>query len=452
VTLIAATRAPGPRTPAAQHQQPSPPRTSWRDSGLAYLAPLDGMRGLAVPLVFGGHFAATWFPGALFALDVLFVLSGYFVTRLLLLEHERYGASDLHVFYVRRALRVLSALFVVVAVLTFLAVLLPPRVPSAGPLVSATCYRVRGRLPRVPPFASASSDCVAVVLNYDNAGFTQVAVRAVLGQDPAPAVVVVDNGSRTHERALLRAVLPDGVDLLELPENLGVPGGLGPGLQRALDARADRVLIVLNDTALEPGALALLHRCLDDDPRLGAVAPLQVRYDDPEVVVTTGSRLHRAPWLVSARDSGRQREQVQRKSPVEPDYLDFTCLLVRSQVLRQVGLPRAEFRFYWDDAEWGTRVRRAGWRLAVEPRAVVRHRVSGTLSADKGSTATYYQYRNRLLAKRRLDGRAGVARVLAQEPVLLLARALARGSDGGGTRLQARAAWDYLRRAPYPPM
>lgn len=303
--------------------------------------------------------------------------------------------------------------------------------------------------PRGEPEPAATT---AVVLNYNNAGFTEAAVAAVLDQDPAPAVVVVDNGSREHERALLRAVLPDGVDLLELPDNRGVPGGLAPGLQRALDAGSERVLIVLNDTALEPGALALLHQRLDGDRRLGAVAPLQVRYDNPDVVVTAGSRLHRGPWLVSARDAGRRREQVQRESPGEPDYLDFTCLLVRGRVLREVGLPRAEFRFYWDDAEWGTRVRRAGWRLTVEPHAVVHHRVSGTLSADKGSTATYYQYRNRLLAKRRLDGRLGVARVLAQEPVLLLGRALARGSDGGGTRLQARAAWDYLRRAPYPPM
>ncbi len=313
-----------------------------------------------------------------------------------------------------------------------------------------------GRLRTVtthPPDARDRGGCRAVVLNYNNAAYTAVAVAAVLAQQPAPrGVVVIDNGSRPDELANLRRVLPHGVGVIALPTNLGIPGALGAGLREALASGATSVLVLLNDTELEPEALALLQARLDADPRLGAMAPLQVRYDDPEVVVTTGSRLHRAPWLVSARDAGRRREQVQRESPGEPDYLDFTCLLVRSQVLREVGLPRAEFRFYWDDAEWGTRVRRAGWRLAVEPRAVVRHRVSGTLSADKGSTATYYQYRNRLLAKRRLDGRAGVARVLAQEPVLLLARALARGSDGGGTRLQARAAWDYLRRAPYPPM
>jgi len=294
---------------------------------------------------------------------------------------------------------------------------------------------------------------VAVLLNYNNAGYTRVAVDAVLGQEPPPAeTIVVDNGSSAGARDEIADVLPPGVTLLQLADNRGVPGGLEPGLSHALADGATSVLIVLNDTQLEAGALRRLSDRLAGDPRLGAVAPLQVRFDDPETVVTSGSRLHRATWLVSARDAGRPRADVQREQPVEPDYLDFTCLLVRASVLREVGLPRPDFRFYWDDTEWGVRVRRAGWRLAVDPQAVVRHRVSGTLSASKGSTATYYQYRNRLLAKQRLDGLPGIARVLAQEPFLLLARALVSGADGGGTRLQARAAVDFLTRRPYPPL
>jgi len=314
---------------------------------------------------------------------------------------------------------------------------------SSPPLPGATV----GHVPCATP------SLAAVILNYNNAAYTSVAVGACLDQEPPPVgVTVVDNGSGEEERARLRGALPDAVDIVQLPENRGIPGGLGAGLRRALDGGAERVLILLNDTQLEPGALALLTRRLDAEPRLGAVAPLQVRFDDPETVVTSGSSVQRGPWLVSARDAGRARAEVQDEQPGEPDYLDFTCLLVRARVLREVGLPREEFRFYWDDMEWGTRVRRAGWSLAVEPRAVVRHRVSGTLSASKGDTATYYQYRNRLLAKHRLDGRAGLARVLAQEPFLLAARALVRGGDGGGTRLQARAALDFLRHRPYPPL
>lgn len=293
--------------------------------------------------------------------------------------------------------------------------------------------------------------CIAVVLNYNNTRFTSVAVRALTGQSQPPErVVVVDNGSSDDQLSELRAELAGDIVVIELPENRGIPGGLAPGIQWGLHRGADTILIVLNDTELERDALALLQGRLVAEPRLGAVAPLQVRFDDPEVVVTSGSRLDKVTWLVSAHDGGRSRREVQSAGARRPDYLDFTCLLVRSQVLREVGLPWEGFRFYWDDAEWGLRVRRAGWHLGVAVDAVVRHRVSGTLSASKGSVATYYQYRNRLVAKRRLDGRLGVARLLAQEPLLLAARALVRRGDGGGTRLQARAAIDFLRRGAYP--
>lgn len=296
------------------------------------------------------------------------------------------------------------------------------------------------------------TDVFAVLLNFDNADYTEVAARAVLAQDPPPELLVLDNGSRAGVVDELHRRLPDGVGVLALSQNLGVPGALAEGMRVSLARGAWATLVILNDTALEPGGLSALSRRLRDDPRLGAVGPLQVRFDDPECVVTAGSRLHRLPWLVSRRWPGRRRQEVQGRTVPAPDYLDFTCLLVRNEVLRLVGPPRAEFRFYWDDAEWGVRVRRAGWTLAVEPAAVVRHRVSGTLDRRQGGVATYYQYRNRLRAKRVLDGRAGAARVVAQEPLLLVARALLRGADGGGTRLQARALRDFLRGRPYPPM
>jgi len=66
VTLIAATRTLQARgRPPRSTNSPPRPAPLGRDSGLAYFAPLDGMRGLAVLLVFGGHFAATWLCGQL---------------------------------------------------------------------------------------------------------------------------------------------------------------------------------------------------------------------------------------------------------------------------------------------------------------------------------------------------------------------------------------------------
>jgi peptidoglycan/LPS O-acetylase OafA/YrhL len=81
---------------------------------LGYRPALDGVRALAITLVVLRH--ATGFPadGAL-GVDIFFVLSGFLITSLLLDERVRYGAVSLKNFYRRRALRLLPALFVVLA-------------------------------------------------------------------------------------------------------------------------------------------------------------------------------------------------------------------------------------------------------------------------------------------------------------------------------------------------
>jgi len=78
---------------------------------------LDGLRGIAVILVIGSH---AWIPGfglgAPAGVTLFFVLSGFLITSLLVSERERTGRVDLVAFYMRRALRLLPALYAFVLV------------------------------------------------------------------------------------------------------------------------------------------------------------------------------------------------------------------------------------------------------------------------------------------------------------------------------------------------
>lgn len=292
---------------------------------------------------------------------------------------------------------------------------------------------------------------LAVVLNYDNVVYTEECVRSLLDQQVAGLrVVVVDNGSKQGTADELRRRLGGEVDVLALERNQGIPGALNHGLLLGMSGAHRAVLVMMNDTALEPGGVAALLATLDRHPQVGAVSPLQVRYDEPDIVVSAGSRLRRLAWLTATVSAGRARDEVVGDGVVLADYLDFTCILIRADALVRVGLPDPRFRFYWEDVDWGVRCRRGGWRLAVDPAAVVRHRMGGTLGGTRGTTGDYYQQRNRLLSKRTLDGRWGIARLVALEPAVLLARALTRGTDGGGLLTQWRALRDFVLGRPYP--
>ena len=80
-----------------------------------YLPGLDGLRALAVIAVVIFHLAPGLLPGGFIGVEVFFVISGYIITRALLAEHDRSGRIALARFWLRRARRLLPALFLLLA-------------------------------------------------------------------------------------------------------------------------------------------------------------------------------------------------------------------------------------------------------------------------------------------------------------------------------------------------
>lgn len=92
-----------------------PPRRAI--SAVPYLPALDGLRALAVVAVIIYHTNRGWLPGGFIGVEVFFVISGYLITLLIIAEHERTGRLDLRQFWIRRARRLLPALFFMLALL-----------------------------------------------------------------------------------------------------------------------------------------------------------------------------------------------------------------------------------------------------------------------------------------------------------------------------------------------
>jgi peptidoglycan/LPS O-acetylase OafA/YrhL len=114
--------------PARRIESPPDQRTS----RLGYLPGLDGLRAISVLAVMafhhyfiGGH-EEGYAPGGFLGVEVFFVVSGYLITALLLAERRDTGGVSLPKFWLRRARRLLPALFVMIAVVVLYAILFLP--------------------------------------------------------------------------------------------------------------------------------------------------------------------------------------------------------------------------------------------------------------------------------------------------------------------------------------
>ena len=124
----------------AQRQAGATPGTP--DVRLPYSPGLDGLRAFAVIAVLLYHADLAWIPGGFLGVEVFFVISGYLITALLLAEWRQRGRIDLKTFWLRRARRLLPALYVLlVATLAFAVVFLPGEIAGLrGDVLAALGY------------------------------------------------------------------------------------------------------------------------------------------------------------------------------------------------------------------------------------------------------------------------------------------------------------------------
>jgi peptidoglycan/LPS O-acetylase OafA/YrhL len=117
-----------------------------------HIPSLDGIRASSFLIVFGSHTLTGWIPGA-FGVTVFFFLSGFLITTLMRVEHEKNGSVNLRHFWLRRALRILPPLYLVVLGSALLALAVyPPGTVHGATLASQLLFYANyyHGLPEVP--------------------------------------------------------------------------------------------------------------------------------------------------------------------------------------------------------------------------------------------------------------------------------------------------------------
>jgi GT2 family glycosyltransferase len=198
-------------------------------------------------------------------------------------------------------------------------------------------------------------------------------------------VIVVDNGSTDGSLALLARDYPE-VRVIPLGENRGFAPGCNVGLRAA---RGDIVVLLNNDTEVDPGWLEAIVAAFERHPEAGSVASKMLLYDRRDHLHTTGDfyRLDGTPGNrgVWQRDEG----QFEREEPVFSACGGSAAY--RRAMLDQIGLLDEAFFFSCEDVDLGWRAQLAGWACVYAPAAVVYHKVSAT---GAGVINSYYDGRN----------------------------------------------------------
>lgn len=236
-----------------------------------------------------------------------------------------------------------------------------------------------------------------VLLNYRHVDDTLGCLEALrAGDDWNLFPVVVDNGSGPSAVARLREQI-GARPLLTAGDNLGYAGGNNLGIRYALDRGCEFVWILNPDARPEPVALPRLLATMRANPDAGVVgARLLNGGSDPVTIATDGGIIDWSQGGATDHVNVGERDAGSPAGPAHPvDYVPGACMLVRRAVFEDVGLLPERWFLYFEETDFNLRVRRAGWRTLVDPRARVWHykRSSGRVPAPY---YVYYYVRNRL--------------------------------------------------------
>ncbi|MCS6803175.1 MAG: glycosyltransferase family 2 protein [Chloroflexota bacterium] len=251
------------------------------------------------------------------------------------------------------------------------------------------------------------ADLYIVIVSYNVERLLRDCLRSVIASDGVSAeIVVVDNQSSDGSAAMVRAEFPQA-RLIESPYNGGFAYANNLALREYLARPAGdrpRYILLLNpDTVVPPRALAEMTAYLDARPEVGAAGPKLVLPDGSldyacrRSFPTPAVAFYRLVGLSTLFPRSKRfgRYNLTFLSPeieTEVDSVVGAFMMVRGEVVEEVGLLDEMFFMYGEDLDWAFRIKERGWTIRYNPAVTVLH-YKGQSSRQRRARATVEFYR-----------------------------------------------------------
>lgn len=247
---------------------------------------------------------------------------------------------------------------------------------------------------------SESSHVFAIVVGTNQRAWLKECFETLVACEGVRlSVVYVDNASKDGSVDFVRSHWPS-VRVIPAPVNLGFAGASNLGFREGLTRGADAVFLVNPDTRTPADLPARLSAFLDANPVFGIAGPLQTVYGGPpdrlnawsEHAIDNGERHefhHWAPWLpgYGCRDGERWSGVLQHS------YVQGAALMIRADVLREVGFLKTYYHSFYEEVDLCRRVRWAGHRVGLLLDATIEHH--GETDGGDSAYRNYHMTRNR---------------------------------------------------------
>lgn len=237
-----------------------------------------------------------------------------------------------------------------------------------------------------------------IILNYNGTSVTCDLLQSIREVNTYPHIetIVVDNASSINPSEEILRRFPE-TKLILNPVNSGFAAGNNVGVRAA---KGDYFFIVNNDTEFTAGLLETLLAVFRTHPDAGVVCPKFQYFFNKGTIEYAGYEDINI-WTGRNKMIGQgEADQGQFTTTAQTNFAHGGAMLVSREVIDKAGMMAEDYFLYYEELDWSERIKKAGFRIYVEPKALIYHKES--MSTGKESPLkTYYLTRNRILFMKR---------------------------------------------------
>ncbi len=238
-----------------------------------------------------------------------------------------------------------------------------------------------------------------VLVNLNQEALTRACIRSLQAVTyPNIEIILVDNGSTDGSGRNLAGEFPS-VRFLCSDVNLGFAEGSNFGIRFSLEHQAEYVMLLNNDTVVDPGIVEPLVDAAVRDHSIGVQSGKIYFLLQRNTIWYAGGtlRIHRAAGL---HPGMHEEDRGQYDAFGDTGFATGCMMFLSRYALETVGLLDKRYFAFLEDADWCVRARKAGFRVAYNPSARLWHSVSATTRIDS-AFYLYFTCRNRVLFVRK---------------------------------------------------
>lgn len=244
---------------------------------------------------------------------------------------------------------------------------------------------------------------VAIILvNWNGLEVTRNCIESLQSLDyEQHSVILVDNGSTDGSADILEKAYPH-ITVIRSPINTGFSGGNNIGCRYVLQKEFRYLLMLNNDTIVEPDFLSHLVSYMEEHPETGAIQP-RIHFEHNKTYIWNSGSFYAKWWgFLYTKRVGRAPIDSDLKIK-QVDWITGCAFLTRTSILQQTGLLAENMFMYSEDVDLSFRIAKRGYRLIYHPNALIYH-IAGmsNKTATKGKEGYvhplvhYYNQRNRI--------------------------------------------------------